>query len=94
MPHERFPLDYLMLKFYLKSLDTMITLSENSTNSLYKICYKKAIIKQLYHPIENKKKLNREKSLKILNLDPKNQYLLHFGLVRKYKGLDLSLIHI
>ena len=30
-----------------------------------------------------------EKSLKILNLDPKNQYLIHFGLVRKYKGLDL-----
>ena len=89
LPHERFPLDYLMLKFYLKSLDTMITLSKNSTNSLHKICYKKAIIKQLYHPIENKKKLNREKSLKILNLDPKNQYLLHFGLVRKYKGLDL-----
>ena len=89
LPHERFPLDYLMLKFYLKSLDTMITLSKNSTNSLHKICYKKAIIKQLYHPIEKKKKLNREKSLKILNLDPKNQYLLHFGLVRKYKGLDL-----
>ena len=72
LPHERFPLDYLMLKFYLKSLDTMITLSKNSTNSLYKICYKKTIIKQLYHPIENKKKLNREKSLKILNLDPKS----------------------
>ena len=47
LPHERFPLDYLMLKFYLKSLDAMITLSKNSTNSLYKICYKKAIIKQL-----------------------------------------------
>ena len=78
-----------MLKFYLKSLDTMITLSKNSTNSLYKICSKNTIIKQLYHPVENKKKLNREKSSRILNLDPKNQYLLHFGLVRKYKGLDL-----
>ncbi len=89
LPHERFPLDYLMLKFYLASLDTMITLSKNSTNSIYKICSKNTIIKQLYHPVENNKKLNREKSSKILNLDPKNQYLLHFGLVRKYKGLDL-----
>ena len=89
LPHERFPLDYLMLKFYLNSLDTMITLSKNSTNSLNEICSNKAIIEQLYHPVENKKKLNREKTSRILNLDSKNQYLLHFGLVRKYKGLDL-----
>ena len=60
MPHERFPLDYLMLKFYLKSLDTMITLSKNSTNSLHKICYKKAIIKQLYHPIEKEEAKSRK----------------------------------
>ena len=75
--HERFPLDYLMLKFYLKSLDTMITLSKNSTNSLHKIFYKKAIIKQLYHPIEKKKKLNREKIIKDFKFRSKNQYLLH-----------------
>ena len=67
----------------------MITLSKNSTSSLNKIYSNRRIVKQLYHPIENKKKLNREKSSRILNLDPKNQYLLHFGLVRKYKGLDL-----
>ncbi len=89
LPHERFPLDYLMLRFYLNTLDVMITLSKNSTNSLNEIYSNKLIIRQLYHPIENKKKLNRKKSSKILNLDPKKQYLLHFGIVRKYKGLEL-----
>ena len=89
LPHERFPLDYYMLKFYLNSLDAMITLSKNSTNSLNRIYFNKAVIKQLYHPVENKKNINRNKSLRILNLDSKNQYLLHFGLVRKYKGLGL-----
>ena len=88
-PHERFPLDYPMIKFYLKSLDVAITLSRNSTNSLKKICSNKLIIRQLYHPIENKKVINREDSLKILNLDSNNRYILHFGLVRAYKGLDL-----
>lgn len=89
LPHERFPLDYLMLKFYLKSLDAIITLSKNSTDSLNKIYSNEAIIKQLYHPVENKKKINRNKSSRILNLDSKYQYLLHFGLVRKYKGIGL-----
>ena len=89
LPHERFPLDNLMLKFYLNSLDAMITLSKNSSSSLNKIYSQNGIIRQLYHPVENKKKLNRKKSLSTLNLDSKNKYLLHFGLVRKYKGLDL-----
>ena len=89
LPHERFPLDYPMLKFYLNSLDIAITLSKNSTKSLKKICSNSLMIKQLYHPIKNNKILNRDESIKILKLDSNYRYILHFGLVRDYKGLDL-----
>jgi glycosyltransferase involved in cell wall biosynthesis len=36
-------------------------------------------------------KASREEALKFLGLDPKQRYMLFFGLIRDYKGLDLLL---
>ena len=46
---------------------------------------------KLYHPINNVKTVSKEESLNYLKLDKKYEYILFFGLVRKYKGLDILL---
>ena len=35
------------------------------------------------------KKLKRDEALTALKLDPHNSYLLFFGIIRNYKGLDI-----
>ncbi|KKL56007.1 hypothetical protein LCGC14_2249750, partial [marine sediment metagenome] len=45
------------------------------------------------HPVYDifGKTVKKEEAARYLGLDPKDQYLLFFGLIRKYKGLDLLL---
>ena len=45
------------------------------------------------HPLYDHygERLPREKALSLLNLSPENRYVLFFGFIRAYKGLDLLL---
>jgi len=91
IPHEKRAGDNTLTKYFVNSFDGFITLSRTVKDELKKFTTKP--ISFFPHPINDNlgKKLSREKALEYLGLDPDFTYLLFFGMVRKYKGLDLML---
>lgn len=91
IPHEKRIGDRLLTKYFINGCDGFITMSKSVfedislfTSNSRKLC--------LYHPVYNVfgEKSSRENSLKALSLLEAN-YLLFFGLVRDYKGLELAI---
>ena len=92
VPHEKHFYDNPLNKFFLNKCKGFITLSESVLNDLS--LFTKSENKQFTpHPIYDifGEKIEKNVALQKLNLDKANRYLLFFGLVRKYKGLDLML---
>jgi len=92
IPHEKRLGDKILTKYFVKSCDAFITLSESVladlkgfTDSVFK--------KFIPHPIYDifGEKIPKGKALEELELSSKHNYLLFFGFIRKYKGLDLIL---
>jgi glycosyltransferase involved in cell wall biosynthesis len=92
IPHEKQPGTNLFTRFFLKSVDGFVSLSSSVLNDFrsFRIPRKSLF---LPHPIYDiyGNKPSRDEALNYLQLDPGNKYLLFFGLIRKYKGLDLLL---
>lgn len=90
-PHEARIGDKLFSKYFMKSFHGFITLSKATHDELAYFTKKPSTY--FPHPINDNlgKRIDRNEALKKLNLDPTSKYLLFFGLVRKYKGLDLTL---
>ena len=92
VPHEPRIGDTAFTKYFIGPVDAFIAMSENVMEDILKFDTKK--VKTLSpHPLFDNfgKMLSREKALKELDLDPDYRYILFFGLIRKYKGLDLLL---
>ena len=87
--HEKKIFEKIFLKIYLSSLNKFFTLSRNVYKQL-KNNFKVDGI-NLFHPLPLKfgDKVSRKEALKKLNLDPNNKYILFFGLIRDYKGIDM-----
>jgi D-inositol-3-phosphate glycosyltransferase len=90
IPHEKRPGDHLLTKYFTKSIDGAIVMSETVMNDL-KTFREKIPVKLSPHPLFDNYglKVTREEAIKTLNLDTENLYLLFFGFIRAYKGLDL-----
>lgn len=91
IPHEKRVGDHFLTKFFTKRIDGYIVLSSDVEKDL-KTFTNNPIIKTP-HPLydnfgEAKSKIEAKKSLQ-LNLD--FNYILFFGIIRKYKGLDILL---
>ncbi len=89
-PHENNLLQKNLLKFYLNSIDKHITFSKNVTNQINKIYNVKNGI-TLFLPVPKKfgEPINKNLSKEKLNLCKDSIYILFFGLIREYKGLDI-----
>jgi glycosyltransferase involved in cell wall biosynthesis len=91
IPHEHRPGDTVFTKYFVKPIDSFITMSEKVTNDLLAFTTKPAV--RVVHPLYDNfgepvaKKQAREK----LSLPPNDKIILFFGFIRKYKGLDLLL---
>lgn len=89
LPHEKRIGDKLLTNYFVGSSDGFITLSHKVLDDLKKI---RTSIPVLYtpHPLYDNfgAAISREEALKQLNLDPHFRYLLFFGFIREYKGLD------
>ncbi len=89
-PHEQRLPDRLLARYYFNSCDAFITLSSSSLAELQEIKpdHPAAFIP---HPMYDHfgERVSREGALDHLNFDTQYQYLLFFGMIRKYKGLDL-----
>ena len=86
--HENNYLDKFFVKLYLYSLNRVVTLSKFTQKQIRNISKIETL--PLFHPIPklNQPLLNRNNELKKMKLDTSKTYLLHFGIIRPYKGLN------
>ena len=92
IPHEKRTGDKPFTNYFLKPIDGFITMSSVVQKDLEKFDQGKPRFNTV-HPIYDNfgAIISREKALTALNLDPNFRYLLFFGIIRDYKGLDLLL---
>lgn len=93
IPHETNVLDRFFSKYFVKSMDGFMALSKAVVDDIDK--FDKQNLPKTFspHPIYDHygQNLPREEALKLLNLDPNFRYILFFGFIRTYKGLDILL---
>ncbi|HUX95223.1 MAG TPA: glycosyltransferase [Bacteroidales bacterium] len=90
IPHERHPGDRLLTRYYTSAIDGAIAMSASVLNDLAE--FRNDIPARLNpHPLFDNfgSPVDRDKALGQLGLDPSFSYILFFGFIRKYKGLDL-----
>jgi glycosyltransferase involved in cell wall biosynthesis len=92
IPHEHRPGDRTFTRYFLKSCDAFITMSDKVLNDLRKFDQHKPA-QLVQHPLYDNfgHKINKEEARNYLKLNHKEKIILFFGFIRKYKGLDLLL---
>ena len=92
IPHEKRSGDFTLAKYWVKSIHGFIAMSRSVLDDLNKFDKQKP---KSYcpHPLYDNfgKVLKKEYARKILNFDKNGKYILFFGFIRDYKGLDLLL---
>jgi len=92
IPHEKRPGDTILTRYFTGCIDGAVAMSESVLNDLR--LFRKDIPASLNpHPVFDNfgSSPERKESLMRLGLDPDFSYLLFFGFIRSYKGLDLLL---
>jgi len=89
LPHEKRPGDRPLTRYFMGSCHGFITLSSTVLDELHQFTRKPA--EYFPHPINDQlgEIMDKQSAREKLNLDPEGKYVLFFGIVRKYKGLDL-----
>ncbi len=92
IPHEKRIGDNFLCRYFIRSIDGFIVMSGSVLNDLKKFKFKKPKI-LTPHPIYDHygEIETRENALLNLNLSKEDRYILFFGFIRDYKGLDLLL---
>jgi glycosyltransferase involved in cell wall biosynthesis len=92
IPHEKRPLDRQLSAYFFKYCDAFFTLSKSVAEDLKTFEPQKST-ETSPHPIYDMfgEKVDQELAREKLGLDKNDQYVLFFGFIRKYKGLDLLL---
>lgn len=90
-PHEHHIVDKPFNRYFLRSVDGFIYMSEQVHRELRGYTTAPALFSP--HPMfENfGEKVERTEACRRLGLDPSRRYLLFFGLIRDYKGVDILL---
>jgi len=91
LPHEKSILDKMFLPYFVKSMDGFLTLSKAVLHDVTVLDKENKPKCFTPHPLYDHFGEIEDKSLAInkLGFDKKYCYMLFFGLVRAYKGLDL-----
>ncbi len=91
IPHEPRPGDKQFTAYFLPPVDAFVTMSREVLKDLKTFTSKPAIFSP--HPVYDSYGLPKPKAeaCAVLNIDPNLRYLLFFGFIRDYKGLDLLL---
>lgn len=90
IPHEKRPGDKPFTRYFLKSVDAFVTMSEKVMNDL-RLFEKTKPAKLVEHPLYDNfgDILSKEEARTHLQLPQQEKIILFFGFIRKYKGLDL-----
>lgn len=91
IPHEHRPGDMPFTKYFLKSADAFVAMSKDVLKDLGTFTNKPSVFSP--HPVYDNygAVLSKEEACNKLGLDPNEKYILFFGFIRKYKGLDILL---
>ena len=89
IPHEPNILDRLFAPRFVKSQDGFVALSESVVRDIKAISSQKSAVSSP-HPIYDHygERMTKAEACKVLGLPANKDYMLFFGLVRAYKGLD------
>jgi glycosyltransferase involved in cell wall biosynthesis len=92
VPHEKRIGDKILTRYFTKSVDAFITMSKAVLDDL-NLFVPNAPKAFNPHPLYDNfgTPVEREKALEKLNLSKEYRYILSFGFIRDYKGLDLLL---
>lgn len=92
IPHERRPGDKVLTRYFLKPVDGFLVMSDSVLKDL-ELFDKKKPRKLSLHPLYDNfgTPVGMKEAREKLGLDPNGKYLLFFGLIRDYKGLDILL---
>ena len=90
IPHEPNILDKLLAPFYVKQTDGFVALSESVVRDIASLDKRNKPKAFSPHPVYDHygEKMSKTAACKALGLDETKNYMLFFGLVRAYKGLD------
>jgi D-inositol-3-phosphate glycosyltransferase len=90
VPHEKRIGDKLLTKYLVHSIDGAIVMSQSVSDDL-KIFCSDIPVRLSPHPLFDNygEQADRDKAIKILDLESESKYILFFGFIRAYKGLDL-----
>jgi glycosyltransferase involved in cell wall biosynthesis len=91
IPHEHRPGDRILAKYWVNCVDGFVAMSKNVLDDLGTFTQKPALF--CPHPVYDNygEAIPKEEAKRLLNLDQNINYILFFGFIRDYKGLDLLL---
>ncbi len=92
IPHEKRFGDNIMNKYFVNSVDAFLAMSKSVYNDLNHFNPHK--LKMLgVHPLYDNfgEIISKSEAKRVLNLDESINYMLFFGIIREYKGLDTLL---
>ena len=92
IPHEKRPGDRLLSGYWIRSVDGCVAMSRSVLEDLVTFDPRKPKV-YCPHPLYDNFGLPvlKQEALNRLGLDPASRYVLFFGFIRDYKGLDLLL---
>lgn len=92
IPHESRMGDKMFTRYFTKSCDAFLTMSQSVIKDLQSLGVTKPMVFS-EHPLMTSfgEATDKNAARKKLQLDENGKYLLFFGLIRRYKGLDLLL---
>lgn len=93
IPHEKRPGDRLFTQYFCSAMDGFIAMSKSVQEDIGQFAHKQQPTELIPHPIYDNygDSVSRQTALQHLGLSQDVAYLLFFGFIRDYKGLDLLL---
>lgn len=91
IPHEKRIGDKLFSQYFVKPVDRFVVMSRSVGEDLKLFIKKDKPVKYVPHPVYDNygEILNKKIAKDFLKLKNDEKYILFFGFIRKYKGLDL-----
>lgn len=92
IPHERRIGDMQFIRYFARSVDGFVAMSRSVEQDIHSFHTGKPVV-FAPHPIYDNfgDSYPKEEAKRLLGLDADSQYLLFFGFIRDYKGLDLAI---
>lgn len=92
IPHEKRPGDKILARYFVGAVDGFVAMSRKVLEDISKFNTSKPRVFSA-HPIYDNfgAAVSKSQALESLGLDPSYRYILFFGFIRDYKGLDILL---